>query len=297
MYTHPKLDKAVTKQRESTTRLGRNSFFSRRTVVKGILGFGALVATGGIEAITKTDIFNPKTALADFSYDGAKAAQWADEYAISSGTNYTSITQGGVNLEPSWWEQLAGSAGTDCTCFVSNALLQGGFAPDNQWYCNDSNHDGDNGYHPWSVEFGVGTNTQQLNNNSSNGFGYHPWTVPGDLFYYMQSTGYGYVVSKFVGPQWGTNNTNGLAQGDLVFFSWKNDENIDHMAIQTTGLLDSNGYSTDHVDAHSSDRSSVFWTLEDFWQNDGDIPDRNNVAIYVMHISSNTATALYVPSY
>jgi len=43
---------------------------------------------------------------------------------------------------------------------------------------------------------------------------------------------------------------------------------------------------SDRVDAHTADRLGVFWTLEDFWSDDrGHIPNPNNVAIYLMHIT------------
>jgi hypothetical protein len=90
--------------------------------------------------------------------------------------------------------------------------------------------------------------------------------------------------------------TNGLAPGDLVFFSWGNNagtstEGIAHMAIQTF-----RDKGSDRVDAHTADRQGVFWTLEEFWKDDPDhIPDPNKVAIYTMHITNNKAIIADIP--
>lgn len=244
------------------SRIGRRRML-KGTVALGLAGIGLFAGpsigkflhlpTGGV-------------AHAEIPYDGAAAASWADQYAITDGTDYSTQTQGG-DLE---------SNGDDCTNFVSNAMLHGGFPMDEQWY---------------SITDSSG-NWQYGSDND------HPWTVAPDLLDYLLGMNLAVVINTFTGPQRGSNPTNGLAQGDLVFFSWKNDGNYTHVVIQTVGVVDNSGNEFDQVDAHTTDRYRAFWTLEDFWQDDpGHIPNPNNVGIAAVHVLYNTAPALYLPSF
>ncbi len=219
---------------------------------------GGLALVGGMAL--GIDLF-PKNARAQalFQYDGMAAANYADKWAISNG-GYPS--QGGDKE----------SRGDDCTNFASNAMFAGGFPMDDQWYS----------YGNW--------------------FGWQyssAWVNADYLFDYLYKTGYGQFTHGYQGYQRGITNTNGLQPGDLIFFSWKNNGYINHMAIQTTGGVDQWGSPYDEVDAHTDNRLHVFWTLEDFWEqaSRATIPDPNNVAVYTVHIVTNTATNIYIPTY
>lgn len=256
----------------------RNSRVGRRQLLKGVAALGlagiSLMSSPFIDRLINAPSKGTALADASFQYYGEAAAAWADQYAISGDSNYSQNTQGG-DLEPPWWEPW--NNGDDCTNFVSNAMYQGGFPMDDQWFSYiDSNGN-------W--QYGVS--------------GFHPWTYAPDLYAYLMTTQYGQLLTPLlVGPQRESNPTNGLVPGDLLFFSWKNDGNLNHMAIQSTGGVDSNGYPYDQVDTHTSDHLQIFWTLEDFWSGDsGDIPDPNNVAMYRVHIVPNVATSLYIPTY
>jgi hypothetical protein len=70
--------------------------------------------------------FTIKSPSSNFIYNGSIAAQWADAYAYSVRSDYSHHTQGGD------YENVKG--GTDCTNFASNAMYNGGFKMDDQWW-------------------------------------------------------------------------------------------------------------------------------------------------------------------
>lgn len=241
----------------------RSGFMGRRALLKvaaglGVAGVGAGALVGGASWMRKAFAAAPP-------YDGNGAAVWADTYAISSTSGYSSQTQGGDFESINIWPPRLG--GDDCTNFVSNCMYNGHLPMDKQWFS----------YKDSSGNWQYGAS------------GYHPWTVAPDLYDYLtKKTGYGTLINTFTGPQKGKTPRNGLVPGDVLFYSWNGDGTINHAAIQTFPGLDSNTMYYDQADEHTSDRLRVFWTLEDFW----DVPDKTKVKVYCVHIVSNTATKI-----
>ena len=254
---------------EQSENPSRNGFMGRRALLKvaaglGVVGVGAGTLLGGASWMRKA-------SAAYFLYDGNAAAAWADKYAISSGTDYSQQTQGG-----DFEQWLVFSGGDDCTNFASNSMFHGSFPMDSQWFSRVVT--------TTRYERGVAVPVRTWEYGVS---GYHPWTVAPDLYNYLTNkTGYGVLVNTFQGPQKNKMSTNGLVAGDIIFYSWNGDGQINHTAIMTTPGRDSNNKLFDRVDEHTSDRKQIFWSLEDFWDSS---LDRAKVTMYCVHINTNTA--------
>lgn len=175
------------RQEQSEIR-SRDSYMGRRNLLKaatalGLASVGVLGNPISQEFLgvswTKKVFAEPSAA---FQYDGNAAAIWADKYAISSGTDYSQQTQGGDYESLILWKPWEGD--DDCTNFISNAMFQGGFPMDTQWYSRrDSKGNWQNG-----------------------NAGFHPWTVATDLYnYLLYETGYGQLLGlPLLGPQKGS---------------------------------------------------------------------------------------------
>jgi cell wall-associated NlpC family hydrolase len=258
----------------------RSGFMGRRTLLKaaaglGVVGVGAGTLIGGTSWMKKAFAAYAPPTGGGALYDGMAAAAWADKYAVTDGTDYSQQTQGGDNDHP---------GGDDCTNFVSNCMYQGGQPMDNQWFSREEvtypvTGDPSSPIPPLPITVWVYGNP-----------GYHPWTVAPDLYDYLTNkTDYGVTTNIFHGPQKGKMPRNGLVPGDLIFYSWLGDGQINHVAIMSTPGRGSNNQLFDQADEHTSNRKQVFWSLEDFWADSGLVPDNTKVTMYCVHINTNTA--------
>jgi hypothetical protein len=222
----------------------KGKIFNRRRFMEGIfaLGSAGLLSSGrGGSLVNKVFSIHQNTpvlASSIFSYDGLAAAAYADFWALG----FLCDASSGPCFEV---------RGDDCTNFASKAMNAGGFPQDNMWFATKA---------WWELEWNYST----------------IWSVVYDLYDYLMYTGYGQEIATAPGTT--TDSNTGLAPGDLVFYDWDSDGQVDHVAILTTP-----GSDGDEVDAHSNERYHQFWTLQS-WNNQA-----STTTIHLVHIVSNTA--------
>lgn len=198
-------------------------------------------------------ILAARPAGAASGYSGTSAAQYADTYWSSYNPAYPSFAH----------------KGGDCTNFVSQALLAGGiqmrtsptYSGDAAWYMQVNHRN-----YSYSVSW---VNAQD------------------DSIFLVQHLPGVTKIADVTGVAPGTQVSDGGAQpGDVVLYDWNNDGTFDHESIVTAsdGTTNTDGSTNyDLVDAHTTNRYHVYWTLSQF--NSG----WATTHIIVLHIPSTTS--------
>lgn len=240
---------------------------TRRGFLKqGMIGAGGLIAAyTGVSRVFARGLgsgsgagsgISYSTNGAPFPYDGAAAASYADQYAL---TDVDESVSGSLILRH----------GDDCTNFASNCLYAGGMPMSDGWYSQQAG---------WPLQYFAdhGYSTAWYHTDS--------WTVAPALYQYLAANQLAAQVNVFA-PGAPLPAYNGLVPGDLVFFDWGNSQHgsgITHVVVQTMPGYDGNGNAVDLVDAHSNARLQVPWYLPDN-------QDASTTTIYCVHILGNTA--------
>lgn len=180
------------------------------------------------------------------AYSGSAAAAYADKYA-----NHANSSQYPVFSD-------------DCTNFVSQAVHAGGYSMvggssdtnDTQWWIKPDfwSWYGYDWSHSWAIA------------NDYNTF--LNWDSPGGIDYGTVDGG-------------DSNYSDGLSQGDVLFYDWNNSNAWNHATMQVAyGTDPASGWYGDLVDEHTTNRYHAFWSLMPYnsqWQ---------TTTIDLMHISS-----------
>lgn len=179
------------------------------------------------------------------AYDGTAAASYADAHWDECGD------------DPGWDDPAPSPYicyGNDCTNFASRVMHSGGgyrfiegstANPNDQWYWYNSGLR--------SQSWGVA------------------WRLYMFLIYYDKgsgSRGGGTLVKDTIGVT-ASQQYNSLVKGDLIFFDWENDKQIDHVRVATGyGPVSSPGFRSthnaywatgDHANQHEAPRYHDFW--------------------------------------
>lgn len=173
------------------------------------------------------------SAAPAYAYNGGSAANYADQYWQNYNSNYPNFSSGG----------------TDCTNFVSQALHAGGFSMVNVGQNSSDDHN-------WWVQWNWFWGWQWSNS----------WSLVPDNDSFLMLH---YPGGWYYGQMSGTTNTgtpNGLSRGDVLYYDWTNDGDMDHSTIQTVlmGTDPTSGWYGDLVDAHTTNRYHAIWTLEPY---------------------------------
>lgn len=167
------------------------------------------------------------------TYSGNAAASYADSYALNPNSNYL--------LESS-----------DCTNFVSQCLFNGGWSkvgtsvsdPNHWWYNNNgtSSTSDDTRNYTW-IRAQWLSNFVLYNSNPVRG------TLLGE---YPGNTTIAYP--------------SGMTRGDLCFYDWTDNGEIDHASIYVADGTDPNGdhYTGRLVDQHTTNRYHAIWSLSSY---------------------------------
>ena len=199
---------------------------SLKTVVVAAIFFGIATEGGGVA----------------FAYNGTSAANYAESWV-------------------SPYNSLYGSFGDDCTNYVTQAMVNGGFP----------------------VVRGSYTNLNLFfNDTTSNFLNYYladgrsesvTATVAQDLQGYLQNTGLGSFVGQYsvlLNGSAPSYTPSGMAKGDVLFYDWTTSGTINHSTMQVaTGTDPNSGFIGTLVDEHTSNRKHAFWSLKPYnsnWQ-------------------------------
>ena len=174
-------------------------------------------------------------------YSGAAAAAYADKYALGANPAYPDLSANG--------------GGGDCTNFVSQAMLAGG------WVMTGTATQTDDTY--WHF----------IRTSSTTGSYTRTWSAANNLWRYEAYTPYSVFEGKWNpgSASWLTAFTPGpVKSGDVILYNWYNDDNSStastHWSMQTGYGTTQNGQPPlniygNYVDEHTTNRYHVFWSL------------------------------------
>jgi hypothetical protein len=177
-----------------------------------------------------------------FAYNGSAAAAYAEKYAINDNVNYYNFP-------------------SDCTNFVSQALLAGGVYQRGMYNYDDTAWWYQEDMYPYSYS----TTWAQVIDN-------YNWLID-----YATNPGGSLVGSYYAPPNWAND---GLSLGDPIYYDWESDGDVDHMAIQAAYGYDSvnSVYFGNLVDYHTHNYWHIHWELKS--RN----AQYNTTTIYLVHI-------------
>jgi Putative amidase domain len=199
---------------------------SLKTVVIAVIFFGTAIEGGGVA----------------FAYSGASAASYAEKWV-------------------SPYNGLYNAFGNDCTNFVTQAMVNGGFPVTRGYYTNSNLFFND-----------TLSNFQNLYVSDGRSESVTA-TVAQNLYNYLMTYGKG----SFVGQYNALNNgsapsylPSGMVNGDILLYDWTSSGTFNHASMQvTTGTDPNSGFIGTLVDQHTSDRKHAFWSLKPYnsnWQ-------------------------------
>jgi len=163
------------------------------------------------------------------AYDKYGAAAYADAWALGRNRAYPSF-------------------GSDCTNFVSQALVGGGFSmvgypksttDDHNWWVAPHYW-----WWDWTYSWSSASHLRQV----------LIWHVPG-----------GYSQGQASGSSASTWTPSSVVTGDVLFYDWGGGEGISHASMQVGWGTDPNsGWYGNYVDQHTTDRRHAFWSLRPY---------------------------------
>lgn len=240
-------------------------------------GWGRRLAQTSLAVATLCSLTLLHGSLAGASYNGSQAAAYADQYwqgynyeyplysddctnFVSQALNYNGRVEGGKPFIPSYLT----SPLANYPSIISDPTNPG------YWYGEPTN---------------LATNQTPYNSNT--------WTVAESLFWLLESydgSNSSWVTDfHYYGGNTAPSEPAGMAVGDVFFYNWDAFNNglgangISHATILTYQGSGTDGTVGDQVDAHTTSRYHVFWTLK-FVSN----PTNANVGteeVYGVHIS------------
>jgi hypothetical protein len=180
----------------------------------------------------------------------AVAASQTQPHHNAPPAHLTYTAANAVRYAETWWSGYNPNYpkyDADCTNFVSQALLAGGFP---QMYSGGSSTH----YDTWWVS---GTSS---NSNS--------WSVAPILMNFLWVHNPGGIYTAFWTPGVGSGKASGTKPGGLIFYDWGwlgGNEGVSHASIVVaTGTDPGSGWTGDLVDSHTSPRYHAYWTLEPY---------------------------------
>ncbi|MGH9132187.1 MAG: amidase domain-containing protein [Acidimicrobiales bacterium] len=177
-----------------------------------------------------------------FAYNGGAAAQYADAYTQTPNPQYTYFN------------------GDDCTNFISQAFRAGGFSMVNSPLNTYNPSPGDD--HNWWDLTGAEQYTVYPQPATS-----HSAAVAQDLNTFLVVDNPGGISEGYFYYNNGNNRApaytpNAMVTGDVLFYDWTDDGDIDHASMQVGIGTDQYGFYGNVVDSHTNPRYHVFWTLK-----------------------------------
>ena len=178
----------------------------------------------------------------------------------------------------------------DCTDFTSQALAQGGLP----WTPNVPLPPND----PSNASYWYGLTESEASSQDSNVYWSNSWTAVQWQYNYLLGAGvastegsYNYYETGYTPPD----NPPDIGAGDLFYYNWDAETNgegaqgLNHMTISIgTNQSGQDGTTGTEVDAHTTDRYDVFWSLA-YVTNPGNA-FVDTEAIFPVHLNGNTTS-------
>lgn len=229
------LDSGCTRPKKLIPLRRRRALLQRHTtrlvpVKRSRTGAGLLITIGRRRLLTLLSAAAVFAGLAPISaahaYDRAGAAAYADRYWVNPNAAFMEF-------------------GNDCTNFVGQAMHLGGGRP-----------------------FRGSNNNLVLNDNTQWWYGGSPlgssrtysWSVAHSLYRHLRY--FSSDVTTSIKQEAGQQADSGpwwLDRGDVVFYDWNNDGQINHASIITARGTDASGLAGPLMDQHSNSRYHTIW--------------------------------------